>query len=254
MQSIFSRNISALSAAGLCLAVASSLHAQVAVDTSGNGNDSSRTITVSNAFGNPSVTGDQFVSGGGTFSDSGSENSFSFTVQAVSDWGTDNSDLTNSNFGSWYTSSADFVTIDNGASMMGVDSLPGDGLADNTINMQGEALVIEFDTSGLATSTLELSGLIFGNSGNADDIDLFLYDSDGSTFLLSETFQGNGVPSISATIGDGDVLLIGTRDTTETSFRVSGLTLDIVAVPEPSTYALVAGVLVGFLALRRRRA
>ncbi|MDF1824927.1 MAG: PEP-CTERM sorting domain-containing protein [Verrucomicrobiales bacterium] len=121
----------------------------------------------------------------------------------------------------------------------------------------GEALVITWDTSDLdLLSQLSLSEIAFNNFTSTSRVDFVVYDVSADTPIFSTFgFDANNSDAMSGNwiLEDGDLLVIA-GGAGSAPFRFNTMTLDVEAVPEPSSVILLSGVLaVGIFFVRRRR-
>jgi hypothetical protein len=177
--------------------------------------------------------------------------------------------------------------LDSSFALQSGKTLSGAGLinANATLSTAGGAIIapgdggigsLTFDGAGNSGAVLDATGASFNfdfAGGNLSD-GLAFYNYNAGDLVLGSTLNGTGVTAgtyqlfsffsdnglTAATTGDlFDGLSLGTGfDGFDASFDYAGsgisLTLTVSAVPEPATYAALAGALaLGFAALRRRR-
>ncbi|WP_146209261.1 hypothetical protein [Coraliomargarita sinensis] len=164
-------------------------------------------------------------------------------------------------------SGSDFSTSDIGQAAFASN---GSGIEIAGAGLTGDrGFFLQFDVSNFdpgytlrvtgATATVDNAGttdsmqLIFGSSTFSDGGDLSI-TSTNTTSGTGMTLNDGSInySGLALDISDGDYLFF--RNTGDSQFRVSSLTFDAVAVPEPSAFALIAGAfgLVSVM-LRHRR-
>jgi len=163
--------------------------------------------------------------------------SFVFTVNGYNTSSLSGNDLALSGL-------ADFTK--NGADGWGVSGGSGNDISADDV------LTFTFDLNSLGTNLalqvidVQLSDTGGSFSGGAD----MIVDGISTTSLSSLSNDLTGSP---VTVSNGDLLGFRLSDTSSSAdFRLDSITLQVVAVPEPSSFALL-GLGVGALALLRRR-
>ena len=131
------------------------------------------------------------------------------------------------------------------------------GGANNTQLGNGEALIYDFDVSGLnGSSTLSLSGLTRADTANSA-YDFVIYDTGANTVVSSAFNQTGGINYGPNTVqSDWILVLTGTGGLGTTGdWRLNQLIVEFTpTIPEPGTFALLAGFAAfGSVMLRRRR-
>lgn len=192
-----------------------------------------------------------------------------------------NSDALYNNFGST-TNNLTAVTFGNGFSMTATG--PDSGAYDNTFIIggtisgdsiaPGTTLGISYDftltknayVSGDANWTLKFSDSVNNPSGNVGSASVV---ASGTLSSLTDVFTGSGSYNFVSGVGAGDTFRVFVEVTftgalaimpptvtgtmSNTGYGGGGITLGASAVPEPSTYAALAGVAVLVFAVWRRR-
>ncbi|MGB0370990.1 MAG: PEP-CTERM sorting domain-containing protein [Opitutales bacterium] len=225
------------------VATFSHLNAQVLVDVNDIGSIASSSSTISGLSGTVVSSNVDFnATGSVTSSDVGESETFSFTVSGVSDW----------------DSAAAGLSEDLGAYLSGrtADTLGGNdsgwGVGGNSIS-SGEAILVNFDLSNLSVSSqasFSLEGFTASRWDDGDALNYMVIDSEGS-ITASASGVTDAISTLGVSVGSGDTLVVG-FDAGDT-FRFADFTVDVVAVPEPSSVALIFGAGAGVLVMMRRR-
>lgn len=238
-------NVSFLFGLALCQFSFSS-NAAVVITSETNATDASRDYGLDynlNELGSSVVN----YSASGSFSAGDAGDSFSFTVQPVTNW--DDTIDTDSEFATFLATTIAFDGfISNGLGAMGVDTTADGGDIASFLDLSSEALLFTFDLSGLSGVSLELQSVGFGDMGPGDRVDVVAF---GGGSILSSVFDSTtGALASPVTLSDGDVLLIGRSSG---AFRAEGVTVDMVAIPEPSLSSLLVFGSALLLCSSRRR-
>ncbi len=226
--------------------VALSSHAAVVIVSETNAADASRDYGLDHNLNELGSNTANF-SASGSFSAGDAGDSFGFTVQAVTNW--DDTLDTDSEFANFLSSTIAFDgLIANGLGAMGVDTTADGGDIASFLDRTNEALLFTFDLSGLSGVSLELQSIGYGDMGPGDRVDVVVFG--GATISGSVFDSTTGALASPLTLADGDVLLIGHSGG---AFRAEGVTVDMIAVPEPSVSSLLLIGTVSVLSVSRRR-
>jgi len=181
--------------------------------------------------------------------------------------------------GSTVSQSGGFVTLTERGTLLSQSSFIGPISISGTFtmnhNLEHFNIVARTDGSiAFNNSFAERTGIIFSFSNDGDQISIQHFNPDGSNSIIAlasyslttgqsydftATLNGsalslsvNGVPQLSATdsASTGNLIAIYSREGFGTSTSVDSIT--VVAVPEPGTWGVVAGIL-GLVASSRRR-
>ncbi|MGB0372182.1 MAG: PEP-CTERM sorting domain-containing protein [Opitutales bacterium] len=136
----------------------------------------------------------------------------------------------------------------------------GLGVGSNNKLDGSELITFTFDTENLGGNLL-LTSAFFSDVGATEEGSLLMSSSvtgETSPFpTIARVVEGENLQTISATggsvlINDGDILTFSVSN--GNGMRIDNLTFDVVAVPEPSEFALFASLIaVGAIAYRRRK-
>lgn len=254
------RNLTAL--IFVSLANAGILEASLILDQNTADNRLTRTWTV-NALENspPTLTSDpvgDIISGSLSGGAALTGQSFGITFTAAQGWDSTASQTATTN-GTLLTYLGGLTA----ANTNGANVLPNDGWGVNSgagANRfdPGDAMIMTWDTSGLdITSQLALSEVDFNVFAETNRLDFVIYDVSANAAIFSDfNLNVNPTDNVSGNwiLDDGDLVVIaGGSSSTGDGFRFDSLTVDIAAVPEPSSVILLSGLLLGGFAFARHR-
>ncbi|MEM1223450.1 MAG: PEP-CTERM sorting domain-containing protein [Verrucomicrobiota bacterium] len=218
--------------------------AQLTVDASG-GNETQKDVVITfNTLGGETPSGDAVIVSGALTSPTDGD-VIDQTIVSRHDWD-DASALAALDASAYISGLTSGENVHQGGGGL------GNAFGDNDLVETTEVLIFSFDTTGLnASGILQLTDIqFFDNSGLPFSYDIFFFDSSANS-LSQTTVAGAATNSgfVSA-LDNGDQVIVNpvTGD-----FRIQQWTLDIVAVPEPSTFALLGGLLAFVSTMLRRR-
>lgn len=275
-RSRFSKALSpTLAIACLIAAVSTSpLSADIVFEATLTGSSTSNRMLTATDVGGVATASDNLgiIGGDSTFSGT-SGDSFTMSATGYHDWSTTAAQaaITAGTFGTYLdglTGNDSVVLVAQArieAGDFGVNSFTsidaGGDARDARINLVGEVLVLDFATLLAAGSELRMSQVDFALMTGLDRVDVVAWDSDTNTAMQSAFDQNyNGDDFItpdggfwSFTSGDQLVFAAGASNGTQ-NWRVGPFTADIVgvAVPEPTSFAVLACGL-SLVMTRRRR-
>ncbi|MGB0372290.1 MAG: hypothetical protein ACPGN3_13235 [Opitutales bacterium] len=186
---------------------------------------------------------------------------FQFRITALSGWDSASATAALADFGSYFNFGEDSplreALLNGSKTGTGVATFPTLSRIDDT-----EAVIYTLETLNLNESNkLVFSGFNLSGINTNEEADLLIYDSKTNS-VIYDNFLVTGDDQEVTTISTGEIaleegfqfIIARNNDGGSGGFQSQGLTLNVVEIPEPSSYVLLAGLLTTacLLGLRRK--